>query len=123
MANEIRHDFTKRVAVVTGGAQGIGLAVVKRLLDAGASVAIWDMDVAEMERAAGTLVPSDRLFTQRCDQSVWDDVQHAAAATEATFGRIDILVNNAGIAGPAAPVASYDLAAWRQVRVSVSPGQ
>jgi 2-dehydro-3-deoxy-L-rhamnonate dehydrogenase (NAD+) len=115
MTNETRHDFTKRVAVVTGGAQGIGLAVVKRLLAAGASVAIWDMDVAEMERAAGSLVPRERLFTQRCDQSVWDDVQVAAAATEAAFGRIDILVNNAGIAGPAAPLASYDLAAWRQV--------
>ena len=115
MANETRHDFTKRVAVVTGGAQGIGLAVVKRLLDAGASVAIWDMDVTEMERAAGTLVPRDRLFTQRCDQSDWEAVQRATAATETAFGRIDILVNNAGIAGPAAPVASYDLAAWRQV--------
>lgn len=115
MVNETRHDFTERVAVVTGGAQGIGLAVVKRLLDAGARVAIWDMDVTEMERAAGTLVPSDRLLTQRCDQSVWEDVQHAAEATKAAFGRIDILVNNAGIAGPAAPVASYDLAAWRQV--------
>ena len=72
MANATRHDFTNRVAVVTGGAQGIGLAVVKRLLDGGASEAIWDMDVAEMERAAGTLMPRDRLLVQRCDQSVWD---------------------------------------------------
>jgi 3-oxoacyl-[acyl-carrier protein] reductase len=115
MAKQARHDFSERVAVVTGGAQGIGLAVVKRLLAAGASVAIWDTDVVEMERASGALAPRDRLFTQRCDQSVWDEVQRAADATVATFGRIDILVNNAGIAGPAAPVASYDLAAWRQV--------
>lgn len=115
MAKVTRHDFTNRVAVVTGGAQGIGLAVVTRLLDAGASVAIWDVDVAEMERAAVTLGPRDRLFTQKCDQSDWEAVQHAVAATEATFGRIDILVNNAGIAGPAASVANYDISAWRQV--------
>jgi 2-dehydro-3-deoxy-L-rhamnonate dehydrogenase (NAD+) len=115
MANETRHDFTNRVAVVTGGAQGIGLAVARRLLDAGATVAIWDMDAAEMDRAAQTLASGDRLLTLQCDQSVWDDVQKAATDTEAAFGRIDILVNNAGIAGPAAPVASYDLAAWRQV--------
>jgi 2-dehydro-3-deoxy-L-rhamnonate dehydrogenase (NAD+) len=115
MANETRHDFTKRVAVVTGGAQGIGLAVVIRLLDAGASVAIWDIDVAEMKLAAERLASGDRLLTLRCDQSDWEAVQRAAAATEAAFGRIDILVNNAGIAGPAAPVASYDIASWRQI--------
>ena len=115
MANETRHDFTGRVAVVTGGAQGIGLAVVRRLLAAGAQVAIWDVDAAEMTRATAALDAGERLLARACDQSVWDNVQQAAAATEAAFGRIDILVNNAGIAGPAAPVASYDLAAWRQV--------
>jgi 2-dehydro-3-deoxy-L-rhamnonate dehydrogenase (NAD+) len=115
MANGTRHDFRGRVAVVTGGAQGIGLAVVRRLLDGGAAVAIWDVDAAETERAAVMLAAGDRLTGLRCDQSVWEDVRDAAAATEAAFGRIDILVNNAGIAGPAAPLALYDLAAWRQV--------
>jgi 2-dehydro-3-deoxy-L-rhamnonate dehydrogenase (NAD+) len=115
LANKVRHDFTGRVAVVTGGAQGIGLAVVRRLLASGAQVAIWDMDGAEMARATTALDAGVRLIARHCDQSVWDDVQQAAAATEAAFGRIDILVNNAGIAGPAAPVATYDLAAWRQV--------
>jgi 3-oxoacyl-[acyl-carrier protein] reductase len=115
MVKETRHDFTDRVAVVTGGAQGIGLAVAKRLLAGGARVAIWDMDAPEMARAAAALGAGDHLLTCLCDQSKWEDVQAAAAATETAFGRIDILVNNAGIAGPAAPVASYDLAAWRQV--------
>ena len=115
MAKETRHDFTDRVAVVTGGAQGIGLAVAKRLLAGGAQVAIWDMDAPEMARAATTLAAGDRFLTCPCDQSKWEDVQAAAAATQAAFGKIDILVNNAGIAGPAAPVASYDLTAWRQV--------
>jgi 2-dehydro-3-deoxy-L-rhamnonate dehydrogenase (NAD+) len=115
MANETRHDFTGRVAVVTGGAQGIGLATVRRLLASGAQVAIWDNDAAEMARATSALDAEGRLIACPCDQSVWEDVHKAAATTEAAFGRIDILVNNAGIAGPAAPVASYDLAAWRQV--------
>jgi NAD(P)-dependent dehydrogenase (short-subunit alcohol dehydrogenase family) len=115
MANETRHDFTDRVAVVTGGAQGIGLAVVRRLLVGGSRVAIWDMDAPEMARAAKALGAGDRLLTLQCDQSKWEDVEKAAAATDTAFGKIDILVNNAGIAGPAAPVASYDLAAWRQV--------
>jgi 2-dehydro-3-deoxy-L-rhamnonate dehydrogenase (NAD+) len=115
MANETRHDFTGRVAVVTGGAQGIGLATVRRLLASGAQVAIWDNDASEMARATSALDAEGRLIACPCDQSVWEDVHKAAAATEAAFGRIDILVNNAGIAGPAAPVASYDLAAWRQV--------
>lgn len=115
MTKQTQHDFTDRVAVVTGGAQGIGLAIVARLLGGGARVAIWDVDVPEMARAVEVLDAGDRLLTCLCDQSNWESVQAATAVTEAAYGRIDILVNNAGIAGPAAPVASYDLDAWRQV--------
>jgi len=115
MTKEIRYDFSDRVAVVTGGAQGIGLAVTQRLLAGGARVAIWDIDAPEMEWATTALAAGDRLLTLTCDQSKWDHVEKAAAATQTAFGKIDILVNNAGIAGPAAPVASYDLAAWQQV--------
>lgn len=95
----------------TGGAQGIGRAVVARLLASGAQVAIWDVDPPEMARAIAALDDGDRLLTCLCNQSQWDSVQAAATATEAAFGKIDILVNNADIAGPTAPVASYDLAA------------
>lgn len=112
---ETGFDFTGRVAVVTGGAQGIGRAVVDRLIASGARVAIWDMDLPAMAATAQDLQAGARLVTLRCDQSRWEEVEAAAQATEAAFGRIDILVNNAGIAGPAAPLASYDLAAWRQI--------
>ena len=115
MHNETKFDFTGRVAVVTGGAQGIGLAITKRLLASGARVAIWDMDSAEMVRAAAAASAGERLLTVTCDQADWASVEAARASTESAFAQIDILVNNAGIAGPAAPVASYDLAAWRQV--------
>jgi NAD(P)-dependent dehydrogenase (short-subunit alcohol dehydrogenase family) len=115
MRQPTTYDFSSRAAVVTGGAQGIGLAVVRRLLAHGARVAVWDADEAEMARAAAALGAGDRLLAVACDQADWDAVAAAAAATENAFGRIDILVNNAGIAGPAAPVAAYDLAAWHRV--------
>jgi NAD(P)-dependent dehydrogenase (short-subunit alcohol dehydrogenase family) len=104
-----------RFAVVTGGAQGIGLAVTRRLLDSGASVAIWDMDAAEMDRAAAALGVGSRLKTVECDQSDWQAVSSAAAETERAFGRIDILVNNAGIAGPSAPVKDFAVETWQQI--------
>lgn len=108
-------DLAGRVAVVTGGAQGIGLAVVSRFLDSGAKVAVWDVDTGEMARAAERLGAAGRLITVVCDQSDWAAVQAATATTVAAFGRIDILVNNAGIAGPAAPVTEYPIEAWRQI--------
>lgn len=108
-------NLTGRFAVVTGGAQGIGLAVTRRLLDSGASVAIWDMDTEEMDRAAAALGVGGRLKTVACDQSDWQAVSSAAAETERAFGRIDILVNNAGIAGPSAPVKDFAVETWQKI--------
>ncbi|TIP52817.1 MAG: SDR family oxidoreductase [Mesorhizobium sp.] len=101
-------DLSGRVAVVTGGAQGIGLAVARRLLSSGASVAIWDVDQAAMAKAVAELAPLGRVEAILCDQSQIEAVDRAATET-------DLLVNNAGIAGPAATVVDYDPAAWRQI--------
>ena len=108
-------DLSGRVAVVTGGAQGIGLAVARRLLSSGASVAIWDVDQAAMKNADAELAPLGRVETVLCDQSLIDAVDSAAKQTERSLGPVDLLVNNAGIAGPAATVVDYDPAAWRQI--------
>lgn len=90
-----------QVAVVTGGAQGIGAAVAALLLDAGASVTIWDLESAD----AVDITDADAV--------------RRAAATLGDRGA-DILVNSAGIAGPTAPTWEYPLDAWRQVqRVNV----
>ncbi|TIU20711.1 MAG: SDR family NAD(P)-dependent oxidoreductase, partial [Mesorhizobium sp.] len=62
-------DLSGRVAVVTGGAQGIGLAVARRLLSSGASVAIWDIDQAAMTSALAELEPLGRVEVFTCDQS------------------------------------------------------
>lgn len=100
-----------RVAVVTGGAQGIGLAVASRLARSGARVAIWDMDGDLAELAAQSL--GGMAFA--VDVADTAAVAQAAAATEAALGPVGILVTSAGIAGSNGPVVAYDPAEWRQI--------
>lgn len=107
------YDLKDRVAVVTGGAQGIGRAVVERFLACGARVAIWDQDVALAETTAAALGASVRAIA--CDVTAPVSVGAARDATISAFQRIDILVNNAGIAGPNAPTWEYPVDAFRQI--------
>lgn len=93
-----RFDFQNKVAVVTGGAQGIGAACVRRLAQDGASVAIWDVDAARGQALAGELGARGQYV--HCDVSRKADVDAALAATLERFGRVDQLVNNAGIVRP-----------------------
>lgn len=110
-----RVDLAGRVAVITGGAQGIGLAVARRLLSSGARVAIWDLDNAAMATAIQELSALGDARAVWCDQARIEAVDEAAAETERAFGAVDLLVNNAGIAGPAAPLVDYNPDAWRQI--------
>jgi 3-oxoacyl-[acyl-carrier protein] reductase len=103
--------FAGRVAAVTGGARGIGLAVAERLSAEGAKVALWDLDEAEAKRVAARLGGA----AMRVDVADEASVAAAVAATEAALGPIDILVNNAGITGPNAPVEAYPVDAWKRV--------
>jgi NAD(P)-dependent dehydrogenase (short-subunit alcohol dehydrogenase family) len=106
-------DFNGRAAIVTGGAQGIGLAIAKRLTASGAKVRIWDRDdklLANSVASLGGQASGDAL-----------DVTDAAAvergvktALEA-LGRIDVLVNNAGIAGLNKPTVDYPIDEWERV--------
>ena len=109
------YDFEGRVAVVTGGAQGIGLAVVKRLLASGAKVASWDMNHDQNAAAMAELGGSDRVLAVECDVANWSSVERARDATIAALGGLDVVVNSAGFAGPNAPVAAYDLKAWQKI--------
>lgn len=85
-----------RVAVVTGAARGIGLAIARRFLDAGYRVAMLDIDAPALARAAAET--GRGVLPVVCDVSVPDQVKAAVAEIEAGFGRIDAPVNNAGIA-------------------------
>jgi 2-dehydro-3-deoxy-L-rhamnonate dehydrogenase (NAD+) len=113
MANKI--DLSARNAVVTGGAQGIGRAIVDRFLESGASVAIWDRDVGLAKKTASELQNRGRVKVFATDVTDYSDVERARDDTLKAFGRIDILVNNAGIAGPNVKTWEYPLDAWRSV--------
>jgi 2-dehydro-3-deoxy-L-rhamnonate dehydrogenase (NAD+) len=104
-------DLQGRVAVVTGGAQGIGHAISTRLLQSGASVVIWDVDGARLQTA---LVELSAFGTVRGGVLELTDDNAVAAATSKE-PRIDILVNNAGITGGNASTWTLDPVVWRRV--------
>jgi 3-oxoacyl-[acyl-carrier protein] reductase len=108
-------DLANRHAVVTGGAQGIGFSIVKRLLSSGAAVSIWDRDQELLAAAVRELESLGTVHAVGTDVSSADSVSAAAAVTEEAFGKIDILVANAGIAGPNVNTWECPIDLWKQV--------
>lgn len=106
-----QYDLEGRVAVVTGGAQGIGLAVAQRLVQSGARVALWDRDAKLAQDSADSV--GGRAFP--VDVSDWASVEAAAGATAEALGPVDVLVTSAGIAGSNGKVVDYDPSEWRRV--------
>ncbi len=106
-------DLNKRTAIVTGGAQGIGLAIVKRMLASGASVRIWDRDRKLLQQTLSAL--SGPVSGDAVDVADEKSVAQGTAAAVAALGKIDILVNNAGIAGANAPTVDYPVDEWERV--------
>ncbi len=109
------YDLNDRVAVVTGGAQGIGLAVANRILASGGRVAIWDRDRALLDETVKRIAKGDRVQGLPVDIADLAAVESATNATMAQFGRIDILVNNAAVVGPNVPTWEYPPEAFRDV--------
>ena len=106
-------DLHGRVAVVTGGARGIGRAIAERMIASGAAVALWDMDEREAQATAERL--GGQASAHKVDQTDEAGVAAAAEATLARHGAVDILVNNAGITGGNAPTWQLPSAEWRRV--------
>lgn len=101
-----------QIAIVTGGAQGIGLAVVRQLLERGAKVASWDFDPgneASMSQFGG------EALAVNCDVTDPSSIERAYQHTCDKLGTPVILVNSAGIAGPNVTVENYDFTEWKKV--------
>jgi 3-oxoacyl-[acyl-carrier protein] reductase len=108
-------DLQQRVGIITGGAQGIGFAVARRMLASGAAVALWDIDAARLEQAHASLADHGTVTSQVVELSDEASVAAATAATLASHGKIDILVNNAGITGGNGTTWELAPDVWRRV--------
>jgi len=98
MSNDVHFGLQGRVAIVTGGAQGIGAACARRLARDGAAVALWDLaDAAGHALAAELEAAGRRAIYLHCDVASKVQVDAALTQTLADFGHVDALVNNAGI--------------------------
>jgi 3-oxoacyl-[acyl-carrier protein] reductase len=110
----IKYDLNNRVAVVTGGAQGFGLAITERFIEAGAKVVIWDIDESVAKEAIDK-VKSKNLSHHIVDVTNFEAVNKNLKEVEKKYGKIDIFVNNAGITGVNTTVAEYPLDEWNKV--------
>ena len=108
-------DLKGRVAVITGGAQGIGYAAAERMLTSGASVVLWDIDAARLALAEDALAKLGKVSTSIVELSMESDIAAATADAVKLHGRIDILVNNAGITGGNGPTWTLAPDVWRRV--------
>jgi 3-oxoacyl-[acyl-carrier protein] reductase len=108
-------DLNGRVAIVTGGAQGIGYAIAERMLASGAAVSLWDADAAKLEEAKSSLGGPGRVFVERVELTSESAVAAATERTLGAAGKIDILVNNAGITGGNGTTWELAPDVWRRV--------
>ena len=103
-------NLKNKVAVVTGGAQGFGLAIAKRFLVSGAQVVIWDKDEKIL-----LSVEEKNITKIIVDVTSFQKIEEATKETLSLFGKIDILVNNAGIAGPSYTTWEYPIEEWQKI--------
>jgi NAD(P)-dependent dehydrogenase (short-subunit alcohol dehydrogenase family) len=110
------YDLTGRNAIVTGASQGLGFAIVRAYVEAGASVAICARDAASLKTAHDELRSiardSQQIVAERADVADEDDVSHFTAGVLSQLGRVDILVNNAGVYGPLGAIEEIDWQMW-----------
>ena len=108
------YNFSKRIAIVTGGAQGFGLAITKRIIQSGGKVIVWDIDKEAIEKAQKE-INSDNFNFRIVDVTDFNIVKSSIKEIEDQFGKIDIFVNNAGITGMNAKVWDYPIDEWKKV--------
>ena len=109
-----KYNFSGRLAIVTGGAQGFGLAITKRIIQSGGKVIVWDIDKQAIEKSQKE-INSDNFNFQIVDVTDFDIIKSSIKNLEEQFGKIDIFVNNAGITGMNAKVWDYPIDEWKKV--------
>ena len=109
-----KYNFENRNAVVTGGAQGFGYAISKKILESGGNVIIWDIDKSAIDKAKKEL-NSNNFHFQQVNVTDFNNIKNAINETETKFRKIDIFVNNAGMTGINAKVWEYPLDEWKKV--------
>ena len=109
------YNFEGRLAIVTGAATGIGLAIAKRLNENGANVILWDSNLEALEQVHLTFSRLNKIQYFGVDVTNLDEVSDATRSAITSFKKIDILVNNAGISGPIAPTWDYPIEDWNNV--------
>jgi 3-oxoacyl-[acyl-carrier protein] reductase len=112
MIDKLENTMQDQIAIVTGGAQGIGLAVVEQLIDKGVRVASWDFDNTN-EKAMKAF--GNKAIAVSCDITDRASVQTAYDKTCEALGVPHILINSAGIAGPNTTLDQYDIDEWNKV--------
>ena len=110
----IKFNLKDRVAIVTGGAQGFGLAITERFIESGATVVIWDID-EEAIKTAINKINSDKISSQVVDVESFENIEKNLAEVEKNHNKIDIFINNAGVAGKNTTVVDYPLEEWKKV--------
>jgi 2-dehydro-3-deoxy-L-rhamnonate dehydrogenase (NAD+) len=108
-------DLNHRHAIVSGGAQGIGLSIAARFLKSGAYVSLWDRDADLLKSAVAQLSEHGNVSGNEVDVADERSVNEATESTVKEHGKIDILVANAGIAGPNHKTWEYPIDAWKEV--------
>jgi 3-oxoacyl-[acyl-carrier protein] reductase len=104
--------FDGRVAVITGGASGLGRETARRIVAEGGKAILWDIDPEWLDEAVSEVGASLAIAFDVTDQKA---VERAAQESQAAFGRIDVLVNSAGITGATAPIEDYPVDSWLSV--------
>ena len=108
------YNFKGRTAVITGGAQGFGFAISKKIINSGGKVIIWDIDKKAIEIAQKEINSKNFSF-QIVDITDFSNLEKSVGDLEKQFGKIDIFVNNAGMTGMNAKVWDYPLEEWKKV--------
>ena len=108
-------DLKGKRAIVTGAARGIGFAIAERLLQSGATVTLWDIELPNLEKAQADLKSAGNVFSVEVDVTQENSIKRGLELTYEHMGDVEILINNAGITGGNATVWDMGITEWQKV--------